>query len=74
MNAYARLRALLPGKPLWVGEVLSHNDDGTSTIELPGGVTIRAQGQIVAIGDRAFVEGSRVTGEAPDLPFFSTAV
>lgn len=74
MNAWAKFRALLPADPLLVGEVIAHNDDGTSTIELPGNIPIRVQGQTVAVGLQAFAQGGRITGEAPDLPGFIVAV
>lgn len=73
-NTYKRFLALLPADPLLVGEVTAHNTDGTSDVELPGATTIRAQGQTVAVGLRAFVQGGRVIGEAPDLPYFEVEV
>lgn len=67
-NSFVELRRLLaPEAPLWVGTVLFHNPDGTSTIELPGGGILRVRGQGVAVGDNAFVQGGEVRGEAPAL-------
>jgi len=54
--------------PLYVGEVLSHNSDGTSSVELPSGDVLRPRGQAVAVGLQAFVRNGEVTGQAPSLP------
>lgn len=74
MNAWAQFRALLPQDPLLVGEVIEHNADGTSFVTLPGNITIRVQGQTVAIGLMAFVQSGRIQGEAPSLTTYSIAV
>jgi hypothetical protein len=68
-NAFAALKALVAAPtPLWVGTVVAHNgEDGTSTLTLPGGAVIRARGQSVAVGGKAFVQGGEVRGEAPAL-------
>jgi hypothetical protein len=74
VNGYRRFQALLPDDPLLVGEVIAHNADGSSTIEMPGGGIMRVQGQQVAVGDNAFVQGGVVIDEAPDLPFVEVVV
>ncbi|SDO30105.1 hypothetical protein SAMN04487957_105100 [Halomonas shengliensis] len=66
-NLYRQFLDLIPRDPLLVGEVTSHNSDGTSTLSLPGGGTLRARGQGVAVGLKAFVQAGEVKGEAPDL-------
>lgn len=67
-NPYVQLKALIaPDAPLWVGTVLFHNADGTSTVELPGGAVLRVRGQGVGIGAKAFVRDGEVRGEAPAL-------
>lgn len=68
MNLWKDFRDLVAGDPLLVGTVLTHHPDGTSTVQLPHGGTLRAQGQQVQVGSKAFVRSSRVQGEAPDLP------
>lgn len=68
MNIWRRFRDLIPGDPLLVGTVASHNADGTSSITLPDGSLIRARGQGVAVASRAFVRAGVVEGEAPTLP------
>lgn len=67
MNVWKQFEALLPADPLLVGQVLSHNADGTSSVQLPGAQVIRVQGQTVPVGNRAFVQTGRVQGEAPNL-------
>lgn len=74
MNTWAQFKSLLPSDPLLVGEVLSHNADGTSSVELPGAITIRVQGQTVAVGLQAFVQTGRIVGEAPNLTGYTIAV
>ena len=54
-----------------VGEVAAHNSDGTSTITTPAGGTIRAQGQDVEVGQMAFYQDGRVTGQAQNLPTYT---
>jgi hypothetical protein len=69
-NDYRRFVQLLPDTPLVSAEVLSHNGDGTSTVQTPDGATFRARGQGVAVGNNAFVRGGDV-GLAPrfEAPF-----
>ncbi len=74
MNLYKRLLDLLPRDILLVGEVTAHNLDGTSTVELPDGSLIRARGQSVSVGNKAFVEAGQIQGEAPDLPAYDVEI
>lgn len=73
-NVRAQFDRLLPKDPLLVGTVTSHNADGTSSLTLPGGGTIRVQGQTVAVGDKAFIQSGRVQGEAPNLATYEITV
>lgn len=73
-NLLAAFRNLFPQPPLLVGEVLTHNADGTSTLELPDGAQTRARGQAVAVGSKAFLRGGVVEGEAPNLPAYNAEV
>ncbi|MEQ6916562.1 hypothetical protein [Halomonas aquatica] len=56
-NLYRQFLELIPHDPLLVGEVTSHNSDGTSTLQLSGGGTLRARGQ--GAGGRVWRLGSR---------------
>ena len=67
-NIYRELLGLLPSDPLLVGTVTTSHADGTVTLELPGGGPLRVRG-IAATGDRVFVRGGVVEGEAPALAF-----
>ena len=60
---------MLPAGGLMIGTVQGHNTDGTSTLTDAAGREFTAQGQGVAIGDKAFVRNGLITGTAPDLPF-----
>jgi hypothetical protein len=67
LNAFKDLMALLPSDPLQVGDVVAV-DLGVVTVELPGGGRITARGS-ASIGQRVFVRGGAIDGDAPDLPF-----
>jgi hypothetical protein len=64
---FLRLRELTAGPPLLVGEVVTINGDGTSTITLPTGGEIRARGTSVSVGNNAFVRNGVIEGAAPSL-------
>ena len=65
-NAYARFRNLLPTDPLLTGTVVATWEDGTATVELPGGAEIRVQGS-ATVGQRVYVQSGSIQGEAPAL-------
>lgn len=56
---------LLPHDPLLVAEVVSHNADGTSTVEFPNGSRMKVRGQGVEEGGYAFIRGGEIRGQAP---------
>lgn len=74
MNVWTQFKKLLPSQALLTGEVIAHNADGTSTVELPDGSLIRALGTGVAIGSNAFVRGGEIVGAAPKLPIYDATV
>lgn len=74
MNLWKKFRDLLPSDPLQVGKVIAHNDDGTSTVELPGPTQIRVRGQDVDVDGYAFVQGGQIQGAAPALPTYTIAI
>jgi len=69
MNPYQKFLSLLVKDPLLVGTIVSHNADGSSSVQLPGGPVILARGQTVAVNSKAFVRSGWVEGAAPDLPY-----
>lgn len=73
-NVWTQFQRLLPSEALLAGQVTAHNSDGTSTIILPDGATLRALGQSVAVGARALVRSGEIVAEAPDLPTYDAEV
>lgn len=67
VSLWRQFRGLLPQAPLIVAEVVSHDTDGTSLVELPGGQQFKARGQTVAVGDWAYIRDGEIRGEAPAL-------
>lgn len=62
-NAYARLLALLPQRPLQLGQVVD-SVDGTVSVELPGGAVVQVLGE-ANIGDDVFFRDGAIEGPAP---------
>lgn len=78
-NLFRRLQALFPASTVLVGRVLTHNDDDTSTVELPGGQVASAfdgllqsgnriivRGRGVPVGKNAFIREGVIQSQAPD--------
>lgn len=66
-NVYAEFLALLPSRPLMVGEVLSVQG-GVAVVEVPGGGRMQARGE-AAVGDRVYVCDGAIQGPAPMLTY-----
>lgn len=66
-NLHRQFQGLIPKPALRVGQVAAHNSDGTSTLTIAGGATVRVRGQSVAIGQKAFFQGRELRGPAPNL-------
>jgi hypothetical protein len=63
---WAQFRGLLPRAPLLLVEVISHDTDGSSIVQLPGTASqFKARGTGVAEGAFAFVRDGVIEGEAP---------
>ncbi|MCK9172972.1 MAG: hypothetical protein RBR03_09145 [Desulfuromonas thiophila] len=73
-NLWKQFSALLPSDPLLIATVISHNSDGTSTLQHPGGGQSTARGTSVAIGSKAFIRSNQIQGAAPDLPLIELEV
>lgn len=67
MNPWNQFKGLLPTTAVMVAEVVSHNADGTSTVEFPNGSQLKVRGQSVAVSDFAFIKDGEVRGEAPAI-------
>lgn len=71
-NPFVALVRQLAGPPLQVGDVVS-GDTGAWVVQLPGGDRINARGT-AAVGQRVWVRGGLIEGEAPALPVYSAEV
>lgn len=60
-NLFSRLKALLPPPPVWVGEVLEINADGTVTVTVPGGAAGGTISPGLSVGSTARVRGTPAT-------------
>jgi hypothetical protein len=74
INPWRQFQQLIGSRPVRTGTVASHNADGTSTLTMTGGGTLRAIGQDVAVGAKAFVRGNEIIGQAPDLTAYNLEV
>lgn len=72
-NLWSRFADLLPTRRRQVGAVVAHNADGTSSIQIAGGV-FRAKGQGVPIGQHADIEDGAVVRQAATLPGYTIEV
>jgi hypothetical protein len=64
---WREFEALLPKRALTIAQVVTHNSDGTSTVEYPGGAQVRVRGQGVAVDDYAFIRDGEIRGQAPAI-------
>ena len=65
-NLYRDLQDLLGPGRVQIGTVVAY-EDGTATLELPGGGWTRARGQ-AAVDTKVFVQDGVIQGPAPNLP------
>ncbi len=68
---YAKL--LAPGARTIV-TVSVVNSDGSSTVTLRTGETVRVAGDSVSAGQKAIIQDGRILKRAPDLPFQTVEV
>lgn len=73
-NVWTRFQELLPNRSQQIGEVATVHPDGTSTITLPTGATVRVIGDQVAAGNSALIEGNRIVAPVPTLPTLDAEV
>ncbi len=66
-NPWRLFSDLLPNTPRLIGTVAVVHSDGTVTLTLLDGGTLRVRG-IAGVGQRIFVRDGKIEGEAPDLP------
>lgn len=74
-DALATIRQLLSTEaPRTVGEVVSINNDGTTTVDLLDGSRVVILGDTGTPGDRVYIERGRSVGVASSLPFYQVEV
>jgi len=66
-NLYVLLKSAAPVQPRFIGTVSSINSNGTSLVELYGGVALTVRGDTVSVGKNVFVTGDAIEGEAPQM-------
>lgn len=74
MEIWRAFKQLLPTEPLMAGEVATAHEDGTSTVTLPGGGTLRVRGTGFATGAWVWVRGGEIRGPAPELTVYDIEV
>jgi len=72
-NIWKQFQDLIPGNPLLIGEVAAVNIDGTCTITMPGGSTMRAIGS-GTVGKNVFIKDGTIQGDAPDLAYYELEI
>lgn len=72
LNPYLQLLALLPARPLLIGDVIL-TDGQVATVQLPGGGVLQARGD-AAFGARVFVRDGVIEGTAPTMPIVTVEV
>ena len=73
-NPWVKFGALIAPGAKAVVTVSAVNTDGTSVVALRSGGSLRVQGDDVAQGKKALIQGGRIIGAAPSLPVLSTEV
>lgn len=73
-NPWKRFGKLLSPGAKTIVTVTTVNNDGTSLVTLRSGDQIRVQGDTVTQGNKAFIQGGRIIGQAPSLPEYSGTV
>ena len=67
-NVYKQFEALLPRRPLEIGEVYAIGGD-EAFVTLPSGGVLRVRGATgYSLGDKVFVREGAIEGKAPSLP------
>jgi hypothetical protein len=74
-NVWSRLQGLFArDRAITRVTVLSVGSDGTSVVETPTSAPFTVLGDSIAVGDRALVQGGRIIGSAPSLPYYEVDV
>ncbi|MGI9273556.1 MAG: hypothetical protein ACR2PT_01680 [Endozoicomonas sp.] len=73
-NIWQQFKSLIPEGARTVVTVSNNNGNGTSTVTLRDGTTMTVQGESVAAGNKALVEGGTIKTQVPDLPSYESTV
>ena len=66
-NIFQLFKSLIPQEPVQIGTVIAFSG-GVARVELPGGGLLYARGQ-ASVGQRVFVRGAAIEGQAPALTY-----
>lgn len=73
-NPWTQFSRLIAPGPKTIATVTTVNADGTSTVTLRTGNPLRVQGDTVAEGGKAIIQGGKIIGKAPGLEHFEVGV
>ena len=73
-NIWQQFKSLIPEGARTIITITANNGNGTSTATLRDGTVITAQGESVAVGKKAIMEGGRIRSEVPDLDSYEASV
>ncbi|MDP2610015.1 MULTISPECIES: hypothetical protein [unclassified Oceanobacter] len=73
-NPWTRLSKLIAPGAKTIVTVTTVHTDGTSTVTLRSGDTLRVQGDTVAASSKAIIQAGRIIGKAPDLSHYEIEV
>jgi len=64
-NVFKKLKALISDTTTDVGTITANNFDGSYTVDLQDGGTVKAYGTGFSVGNRVFINNGRITSQAP---------
>lgn len=73
-NLWRKFKTLLEESPLEVVTVQAINTDGTSKCTTYTGGVVIVNGDSVAVGNQAFIQGGQIIREAPSLTYYEIEV
>ena len=73
-NIWQQFKALIPEGVRVVATITANNGNGTSQAELRDGSVITVKGELVGVGQQAFIQDGEIKGAAPDLAQYEVEV
>jgi hypothetical protein len=74
VNPWLKFKNLLPDTAKQIVTVQTVNTDGTSIVQLRSGDLITVSGNSISTGNKAVIQGGRITGPASNLPYSDLTV